>query len=68
MLGWFEENGIEFLNCMPRILGSSSEDVPNFFGTSDAGVPYQRAVTQCSWLGTIAREGSLFDMIGRRRE
>jgi hypothetical protein len=25
-------------------------------------------VTQLSWLGTIAREGALFDMIGRKKE
>jgi SAM-dependent methyltransferase len=68
VLRWFEENQIEFVNCIPRILGSSGEDVPEFFGASDAGTAYQRVVTQLSWLGTIAREGSLFDMIGRRRE
>ena len=68
VMGWFDENGIEFLNCMPRILGSSGEDDPAFFAASDAGTSYQRAVTQLSWLGTIAREGALFDMVGRRRE
>lgn len=67
VLRWFEEDGIEFLNCYPRILGSSGEDEPDFFGASDSGTPYQRAITQLSWLGTIAREGSLFDMIGRRK-
>lgn len=67
VLGWFEENDIEFLSCAPSILGSSGEDDPNLFAQSDPGTPYQRAVTQLSWLGTIAREGSLFDMIGRRR-
>jgi 2-polyprenyl-3-methyl-5-hydroxy-6-metoxy-1,4-benzoquinol methylase len=67
VLRWFEEDGIEFLNCYPRILDSSGEDDTDFFGASDAGTPYQRAITQISWLGTIAREGSLFDMIGRRK-
>jgi len=67
VLGWFEENDVEFLNCYPRILGSSGEDVPGLFEASDPGTRYQRAVTQLSWLGTIAREGSLFDVIGRRR-
>ncbi len=66
--GWFDENGIEFLNCFPRILGSSGEDDPDFFASSDPGTRYQRAITQLSWLGTIAREGSLFDLIGRKRE
>jgi len=68
VLRWFEENGIEFLNCYPRILGSSGEDDPDFFGASDPGTRYQRVVTQLSWLGSIAREGALFDVIGRKRE
>jgi 2-polyprenyl-3-methyl-5-hydroxy-6-metoxy-1,4-benzoquinol methylase len=67
VLRWFEEDGIEFMNCYPRILGSSGEDDPAFFAPSDPGTSYQRAITQLSWLGTIAREGSLFDVIGRRK-
>jgi len=67
VLGWFEENGVEYLNCFPRILGSSGELTADLFGASDPGSRYQRVVTQLSWLGTIGREGSLFDVIGRRR-
>ena len=48
--------------------GSSGEDEPDLFSASDAGTRYQRIVTQLGWLRTISREGSLFDMIGRRRE
>ena len=39
----------------------------NLFRKTDPGSAYQRLVTQFSWLGSIAREGALFDMIGRRR-
>jgi SAM-dependent methyltransferase len=67
VLGWFDENGVEFLNCTPRILGSGGEAAPGLFDAGDPGTRYQRVVTQLSWLGTIAREGSLFDVIGRRR-
>ena len=67
VLGWFEENDIEFVNCFPRILDSSGEDDPSLFGASDPGTRYQRVMTQLSWLATISREGSLFDVIGRRR-
>ena len=67
VLQWFEENDLEFLNCYPRILGSSGEDSVDFFAPSDSGTKYQRAVTQLSWLGTIAREDSLVDLIGRKR-
>jgi 2-polyprenyl-3-methyl-5-hydroxy-6-metoxy-1,4-benzoquinol methylase len=67
VLRWFEENDIEFLNCSPAILGTEGEESPDLFAPSSSGSAYQRVVTQLAWLGTIAREGSLFDMIGRRR-
>jgi SAM-dependent methyltransferase len=41
---------------------------PGLFAKSDPASAYQRVVTQLSWLGTIAREGALFDVIGRRKE
>ena len=67
VLSWFEENDVSFLNCSPAIMGTPGEESPDLFGPSDPGTAYQRVVTQLSWLGSIAREGSLFDMIGRRR-
>lgn len=66
-LGWFEENDVDFLNCSPAILGTNGEDAPGLFDQTSPGNVYQRAVTQTSWLATIAREGALFDMIGRKR-
>jgi SAM-dependent methyltransferase len=67
LLNWFEELDIEFLNCSPPILGTAGEQAGNLFRKTDPGSAYQRLVTQFSWLGSIAREGALFDMIGRRR-
>jgi len=67
VLHWFEENDVEFLNCSPPILGSSGEEAQSLFSETDPGSSYQRVVTQLGWLGTIGREGSLFDVIGRRR-
>ena len=67
VLDWFDENGIEFLNCSPPVLGSSTETTQKLFDRCSPGTAYQRAVTQISWLATIAREGALFDVIGRRR-
>ena len=64
VLGWFSDTGVEFLNCVPAIMGSDSENAETFFSKTSPGTPYQRAVTQLSWIGTIAREGSLFDVIG----
>lgn len=67
VLAWFEENDIEYLNASPAILGTSGETAKNLFERTDPGNRYQRLVTQLGWLGTIAREGALFDVIGRRR-
>lgn len=67
VLRWFEENDVEFLNCSPAILGSSGEQAQSLFSATEPGSAYQRVVTQLGWLGSIAREGSLFDVMGRRR-
>ena len=67
VLSWFQENEIEYLNTSPAILDSNAEDNNDLFANTDPGTFYQRMVTQLSWLGTIAREGALFDVIGRKR-
>lgn len=67
VMGWFDENGVEFLNCSPAILDTDGETAPGLFDKTSPGTAYQRALTQLSWLGTIAREGALFDVIGRRK-
>lgn len=67
VMGWFKENDIEFYNCSPAILDTEGEDPGTLFRKTDPGTAWQRAVTQLGWLGTIAREGALFDVIGRRR-
>ena len=61
MLGSFEKNYVEFLNCFPRFLGSSREDATDLFAASDPGARYQRLMTQLAGFGTIAWKGSLFD-------
>lgn len=66
VLGWFAENNVRFLNCSPPILGTEGEVADHLFASTHPGTSYQRMVTQVSWLGTVAREGSLFDMIGRK--
>jgi 2-polyprenyl-3-methyl-5-hydroxy-6-metoxy-1,4-benzoquinol methylase len=65
---WFDENDIDYLNCSPAILGTDGEDSGDLFRPTGPGNAYQRVVTQLSWLGTIAREGALFDVIGRKRD
>jgi len=66
VLGWFKENGIEYLNASPSILGTDAEEIPDLFAKTSPGTRYQRLVTQLSWIATIAREGALFDVIGRK--
>lgn len=67
VMGWFEENGVSYLNCSPAILGSSGEDTADLFAATDPGNAYQRVLTQLGWIGSIAREGALFDVIGRKK-
>ncbi len=67
VLEWFDEFNIEYVNTSPPVLGTKGEDAETLFEATDRGSAYQRLVTQLSWLGTVAREGALFDVIGRRK-
>jgi len=67
VMEWFDENDVEFLNCSPPILDTDGEAAETLFAETSAGTGFQRTVTQLSWLTTIAREGALFDVIGRRK-
>lgn len=67
VLGYFAENDIEFLNCVPPILGTSGEESGDLLGPSEIATKGQRLVTQFLWLFSIAREGAIFAMVGRKR-
>jgi len=67
VMEWFNENDISYRNCSPAILGTDGEDTTDMFAETSPGTRYQREVTQLSWLGTIAREGALFDVIGKKK-
>ena len=67
VMGWFRENDISYANCSPAIMGTDGETADGLFTETSPGTHYQRAVTQLSWLGTIAREGALFDVIGKKQ-
>ncbi len=66
-LDWLAEHDVELLNCSPPILNTAGEDNADLFAPSKPGTRAQRLLTQLGWLTTIAREGALFDLIGRRR-
>lgn len=67
VLEWFNEDGIDFLNCSPPVLDTAGETTKDLFAATEPGSRYQRVITQLTWLTSIAREGALFDVIGRRR-
>jgi len=65
-MNWFDQNKVEFLNCIPPILGTDGETTMDLFAKTNPGSFYQRQLTQISWLASIAREGALFNLIGRK--
>jgi len=67
VMSWFEENNIEYLTCSPPILGTQGETDARLSVKTDPGIWYQRAVTQLGWIGTISREGALFDLVGVKK-
>jgi carbamoyltransferase len=66
VLHWFAENDVSYLNCRPAILGSGLRQGDGMFAATSPGSRLGRVLTQLSWLGSIAAEGALFVMIGRR--
>lgn len=69
VLSWFEENNVSYLNSYPAIVGThGSRKGENLFDETSCGGSISRAITQISWLGSIASEGALFVVTGRRRE
>jgi carbamoyltransferase len=66
VLNWFRENDVTYLNCLPEIIGARGNRPNGMFVETNPGSKTTRVLTQLSWLGTIAAEGGLFVMIGRR--
>src|SRR5262245_11811340 len=65
VLGWFAENKLVLLGLQPAVIGSNNANSNGAFA-SGLGTKMTRVLTQLSWLGTIASEGALFVMLGRR--
>lgn len=69
VLQWFEENNVTYLNSYPAIMGTGgSKTGEDLFQPTTPGSSMTRAATQISWLGSIASEGALFIVTGRREE
>jgi carbamoyltransferase len=66
VMAWFRENSVAYLNCDPQIIGSSARYGAGMFAEHGPGSGATRVLTQLSWLGSIAAEGALFVMVGRK--
>jgi hypothetical protein len=67
VMEWFGENNVSFLNCEPSIIGANGSGNGLFTQTSPGSKP-ARILTQLSWLNSIASEGALFVVAGRRSQ
>ena len=63
VLGWFGENGVDYLNCTPAIAGSGGADA-GLMTATEPGTATGRLMTELSWLATRV---SQFVMTGRKR-
>jgi len=69
VLGWFDEEGVEFTAAAPPIrLGEPMDFARPLFGKGSRGSRLEHWLVQLSWIFTISHEGALFDLIGRKRE
>ena len=67
VIDWFAENDVEYLNCVPSLIGEDDGAGEDLFRKTDPGNSYLRTASQIAWIREIGREGGLFDVIGRRR-
>ena len=69
VLGWFEEENVEYTAAAPPIrLGEPMDFARPLFGKGSRGSRFEHWLVQLSWIFTISHEGALFDLIGRKRE
>ena len=66
MLGWFDENEVEFLSALPEISGVI-DDSGELFVPHDRMSKVDRWLTEVDMLLEGGRDGGLFIMIGRKR-
>ena len=66
VLGWFDENDVEFLSALPEISGIV-DDCRDLFVPHDRMSKVDRYMTEVDMLLEGGRDGGLFIMIGRKR-
>jgi ubiquinone/menaquinone biosynthesis C-methylase UbiE len=68
VLGWMEENGLEFVKSIPSPeVGPALTSNDQLFAPRDPGTALGRVVSQLAYMGSGYREGGFFIIIGRRR-
>jgi len=68
VLTWFRRQGIEFVNCIPKItLGDRLSVNEQLFQKHDGGTGLDHVLVQLGWVFTQGKEGGYFVMIGRKR-
>jgi len=68
VLGWMEEDGIEYINSIPKAeVGPGLLSPEQLFAPQDPGTALGRVVSQLAYMGNGYREGGFFIVIGRRR-
>ncbi|MGV1014455.1 MAG: class I SAM-dependent methyltransferase, partial [Methyloceanibacter sp.] len=67
VLGWFERNGVDFLNGIPHLDGSDVTEHEKLFEPHSKGDATSRFFTQAGMLVSGGKDGGLFIMIGRKR-
>jgi hypothetical protein len=69
VLHWFDENGFEFTNAVPKtsVWEPFSND-ERLFETARRGTTFERGLAQARMFFTGNREGGFYIMIGRKRD
>jgi carbamoyltransferase len=68
VLGWMEEDGLEFINSIPKPeIGPALAANERLFAPTDPGTAVGRIVSQLAYMGSGYREGGFFIVIARRR-
>ncbi len=63
--GWFRENGVEYVRTYPDTVFASGPPASLFEDAADDW-GLENVLAQLSWAGTLAAEGGLFVVIGRK--
>ncbi len=67
VLGWFERNGVEFVNSIPHVDGSNLTEHERLFEHHPVGQRVARIATQMGMLLSGGKDGGLFILIGKKR-